>query len=162
MAFLNETFRAADLPQSDRNFEPLPAGWYNASITSAELTPTKAGDGAYIKVRYDITGPTHQGRVVFGNINIRNKNPDAERIGRQQLGELMLAIGLAEVRDTDELIGANIGVKLKIRPAQGDWEASNDVSGFKSLGTAPTAPTSQVSAPNAPAQATGARPPWAK
>lgn len=165
MAFLNETFNAADLPQSDRNYDALPPGWYNATIAAAELTPTKAGNGAYIKVRYDITGPTHQGRVVFANLNIRNANPEAERIGRQQLGELMRAIGLATVQDTDQLVGAPVCIKLKVREARDGYEASNDVSGFKAIAggapSIPAAPKPAAAAPPAPA-ATGARPPWAK
>jgi len=106
MAQLNETFSVDALPVSDRNFEPLPAGWYTAVVNGAEIKNTKAGTGQYIAVRYDITGPTHQGRVVFGNLNIKNPNPKAEEIGRQQLGELMRAIGLSTVQDTDQLIGS--------------------------------------------------------
>jgi hypothetical protein len=56
---------------------------------------------------YDITGPSHQGRVVFGNLNIKNANPKAEEIGRQQLGDIMRAIGLAKVTDTDQFIGGS-------------------------------------------------------
>lgn len=65
MAFLNKTFTAAELPQSDSSFDPLPAGWYQVSIGGAELRATKSGTGKYIAVRYDVLGPTHQGRVVF-------------------------------------------------------------------------------------------------
>lgn len=166
MAFLNETFSAADLPQSDRNFEPLPPGWYTATISAADLTPTKAGTGAYIKMRYDVTGPTHQGRVVFANLNIRNANPEAERIGRQQLGDLMRAIGLPTLSDTDQLIGAQVGIKLKISPARDGYEASNDVAGFKAVGGAPSIPAAPAAAKPAAAApapaAAGARPPWAK
>ena len=95
MAFLGQTYAASDLPQGNNNYEPLPAGWYTANITQAELKTTAAGDGQYIKLRYDITGPTHQGRVVFGNLNIKNASAKAEEIGRQQLGEIMRAIGAA-------------------------------------------------------------------
>lgn len=138
MAFLNETFSVDTLPQSTGgNFDPLPAGWYNVAIAGAELKPTRDQTGQYIAVRYDVTGPTHQGRVVFANINIRNQNPKAEEIGRQQLGELMRAIGLSTVQDTDQLIGGHLQIKLAIRPAQNGYEASNDVKGFKALGGAP-------------------------
>jgi hypothetical protein len=106
MAFLSQSFAVDELPQgSGGNFEPLPAGWYQATITSAELKKTKAGTGEYIAIRYDILGPTHQGRVVFGNLNIANPNQKAEEIGRQQLRELMVSIGLNSVSDTDQLIG---------------------------------------------------------
>lgn len=167
MAFLGQTFDANELPQGNGgNYDPLPAGWYNANITSAELKPTKDGSGQYIKVRYDITGPSHQGRVVFGNLNIKNASAKAEEIGRQQLGEIMRAIGLAKVTDTDQLIGGSLSIKLDVRAATEQYAAQNEVKGFKAItGSAPTfaspaaSPTASAPAAAAPAKAT---PPWAK
>ena len=150
MAQLDETFSADALPVPDRNFEPLPAGWYTAVVNGAEIKVTKAGTGKYIAVRYDITGPTHQGRVVFGNLNIKNANPTAEKIGREQLGEIMRAIGLATVQDTDQLIGGQLQIKLEVRESE-QYGASNDVKGFKSAGSAP--PAVAKAAPAAPATA---------
>ncbi len=160
MAYLGQTFDANDLPQGN-TYEPLPPGWYNAHITAAELKPTKDGSGQYIKVRYDITGPTHQGRVVFGNINIRNASAKAEEIGRQQLGELMRAIGLARITDTDQLIGGSLQIKLDVRAATEQYAAQNEVKGFKAIpGAAPTfAPAASAPAASAPSKAA---PPWAK
>ena len=153
MAFLNEEFNVNELPQGNGNFEPLPAGWYTATISQSELKATKAGNGQYIKLRYDITGPSHQGRVVFGNLNIKNPNPKAEEIGRQQLGELMRAVGLSALQDTDQLIGGQLSIKLDVRESE-QYGASNDVKGFKSNGAAMSA---------APAAAsTKAAPPWVK
>lgn len=134
MAFLDEVFSTDDLPQGNTgDYAPLPDGWYNAHIAKAELCTTKAGTGQYIKLRYDITGPTHQGRVIFGNLNIRNPNPKAEEIGRQQLGDLMRAIGLAKVQDTDQLVGGSLSIKLATKAADGQYEASNEVKGFKAI-----------------------------
>jgi hypothetical protein len=112
MAFLGETFSTDSLPVSDRSFDLIPEGWYNATITKAELNKTKAGTGDKIDMRYDITGPTHQGRVVFGSINVRNPNPDAEKIARQQLGEIKLPVGHTKINDSDELVGAPIVVRV--------------------------------------------------
>ena len=169
MAFLNEEFNVNELPQGNGNFEPLPAGWYTATISQSELKATKAGNGQYIKLRYDITGPSHQGRVVFGNLNIKNANPKAEEIGRQQLGDIMRAIGLAKVTDTDQLIGGQIAIKLEVKE-DAQYGASNEVKGFKSVSgsVAPTASSSAgIGAPNAGLGASGqqtakAAPPWAK
>lgn len=169
MAFLNEEFNVNELPQGNGNFEPLPAGWYTATISQSELKATKAGNGQYIKLRYDITGPTHQGRVVFGNLNIKNANPKAEEIGRQQLGDIMRAIGLAKVTDTDQLIGGQIAIKLEVKQDE-QYGASNEVKGFKSVSgsVAPVASSSAgIGAPNAGFGASGqqtakAAPPWAK
>jgi hypothetical protein len=164
MAFLNEEFNVNELPQGNGNFEPLPAGWYTATISQSELKATKAGNGQYIKLRYDITGPSHQGRVVFGNLNIKNANPKAEEIGRQQLGDIMRAIGLAKVTDTDQLIGGQIGIKLEVKQDE-QYGASNEVKGFKSV-SGSAAPSAAVipakTAAPAPAAPAKAAPPWAK
>jgi hypothetical protein len=160
MAYLDEEFSVDTLPIGNNNFEPLPEGWYNATITGAEIKATKAGDGKYIACKYTITGPTHQGRVVFGNLNIKNPSTKAEEIGRQQLGDIMRAIGLAKVQDTDQLIGGNLGIKLSVRT--GEFEG-NEVKGFRALSGSAPAPTSILSTPSsvktAPAKAA---PPWAK
>ena len=132
MAFLDQTFSADDMPVSEKSYQVLPAGWYTATITGAELKATKAGTGQYIAIKYDITGPTHQGRIVFGNLNIRNPNPTAEEIGRQQLGEVMRAIGLAKVQDTDELIGGQLSIKVAIRSSD-QYGDQNEVKGFKAV-----------------------------
>ena len=163
MAFLNEEFNVNELPQGNGNFEPLPAGWYTATISQAELKPTKAGNGQYIKLRYDVTGPSHQGRVVFGNLNIKNANPKAEEIGRQQLGDIMRAIGLAKVTDTDQLIGGQIAIKLEVKE-DAQYGASNEVKGFKSVSgsVAPAASIPQGQSNPAPAASSKAAPPWAK
>lgn len=163
MAFLNEEFSVDSLPQSTSNFEPLPEGWYNATITGAELKPTKAGDGEYIACKYTITGPTHQGRVLFGNLNIKNASTKAEEIGRAQLGEIMRAIGLAKVSDTDQLIGGSLSIKLIVKTGE---YAGNEVKGYKALGgivPAAVAPFKAVGvSPAASPAASKASPPWAK
>ena len=165
MAFLDEEFTLDTLPKGNTgNFEPLPDGWYNATITGAEVKATKAGDGKYIAAKYTITGPSHQGRVVFGNLNIKNASTKAEEIGRQQLGEIMRAIGLAKVTDTDQLIGKVIGIKLTIkRDPKGD---GNDVRGYKAIGSSPAAfpaaaPAGAPAAKSATPSKFGASP-WAK
>lgn len=151
MAFIDISID--QLPESTNSYELLPAGWYTASITKAELAPTKDGSGQMIKLRYDITGPSHQGRVVFGNLNIKNRSAKAEEIGRQQLGEIMRAIGLARVTDTDQLIGAQLAIKVAIREAQNGYEAQNEVKGFKSVGgSAPSAAAVPSFAAPKPAQ----------
>lgn len=158
MAFLDQTYEADALPVGT-GYEAIPAGWYNATIQKSELKDTKAGNGRMISLRLAITGPTHQGRVVFTNLNINNPNPQAEEIGRQQLGEIMRAIGLARVNDTDELIGGMLSIKLVLK---NDGQ-ENDVKGFKAIGNAiPRAssiPPAAAAASTAPAKAT---PPWAK
>lgn len=165
MAFLGQTFEASELPTGNNSYEPLPEGYYNATITQAELKPTNDGTGQYIKLRMDITGPSHQGRVIFSNLNIKNASAKAEEIGRQQLGDIMRAIGLPKVTDTDQLIGGSVNIKLGIRPARTDertgktYDAGNEVKGYRAINGA-SAP--MASAPVAAAAPAKAAPPWAK
>lgn len=163
MAFLDTPINAADLPVGQSgNFEPLPAGDYQVAIESAEIKDTNDRTGQYIKLKMKVNGPTHSGRVVFSNLNIRNKSPKAEEIGRQQLGDIMRAIGLATLTDTDQLIGAPLTVKLSVKPADGQYEAGNEVKAYKALsGSAAPSPAIATSSPSA-APAAGATPPWAK
>ena len=163
MSFLGETFSVSDLPKSERTYELLPDGWYDARITEANLGATKAGTGEKISMRYDIIGPTHQGRVVYGNLNIRNPSAVAERIGREQLHDIMLAIGLASIEDTDQLVGGTCQIKIKTKPAQDGYDARNEIAGWKASGggSAAPAPVSTAAPASAPTAAP-AKAPWQK
>jgi len=152
---LNEAFTLASLPTSDRNYEVVPAGWYVAQITDAEVKQTKSGTGEYIKIRYDIQGPTSQGRVVFGNLNVKNANPAAEKIGRQQLGDIMRSVGLSAVTDTDQLLGTTMQIKIDIRDSE-QYGPSNEVKAWKAL-AAGMAPAPAVKPPASNAKTS---PPW--
>lgn len=136
MAQLSQTFSRDELPTA-QGFEPIPAGWYDVTVTGAELKDTKAGDGQYINVQYTVLGPEQQGRVLFGLINIRNASTKAQEIGLSNLNALMAAIGLEKVQDTDQLIGHDCQVKVKIKSAvlnddkSEKYPAGNDISGWK-------------------------------
>ena len=158
MGFLEQSFDIKDMPVAeDRDFSPIPAGWYTAAIVGADVRTTKAGTGNYIAVRFDIIGPEHQGRVVWCNLNTRNPSPKAEEIGRQQLGDIMRAIGLPKLEDTDQMLGGNLSIKVTVKddPTYGP---GNEVKAFKSIeGSSPPAATPTVASDKAPA----ASPPWA-
>ena len=160
MANLGETFSAADLPQGNGgDFTPLPAGWYNVRISESGIATTKAGTGQYIKNRLDVIGPTHAGRVLFCNINIRNPSPKSEEIGRQQLGDILRALGIASLTDTDQLVGGVLSVKVTVKSDEQHGDG-NDVKAFKAIeGSAPPMPVASAPAAAKPA---GSAPPWAR
>ena len=149
MARLDEVFTLDSVPAQTTSYDAIPAGLYEASISNAEIKDSKSG-GKYINVRYDITGPSHSGRVVFGMITISNANPKAEEIGRQQLGELIRCIGLDKLADTDQLIGGKLIVKITVENSE-QYGEQNRVAGFR--------PVKSV-APSAEAKTNS--PPWAK
>ena len=165
MAQLGFTANTDELPEGGGNFEPIPAGWYTAKVADAELRDTKSGTGQLIAVRHDVLGPSYEGRVVWTNINIKNANPKAEEIGRQQLGDMMRAIGLGSVQDTDQLIGGECQIKVGIEKSE-EYGDRNNVKGWKAAeGAMPVGGASQTSAPasgGGDSAGGSGKPPWAK
>lgn len=149
--------RADELPEQE--YSLVPEGSYNADIEKAELRQTKDGTGQYINLQMKILGPTSAGRVVFGTINIQNKSEKAEEIGLRQLKELRAALGMAALRDTDDLVGRQVKVKVKIQPEKDGYPARNSVAGYASV-SGNTMPMPSA-ATTTPAAATSA-PPWAR
>jgi hypothetical protein len=159
MAQLGYTVSTNDLPQdTGGEYSPLPAGDYQVRIVETSINSTKSGTGQYIKLRMDVTGPSHEGRVLFTNLNIKNDSQKAEEIGRQQLGAVMRAIGLESIQDTDQLVGGAMTVKVTIRKSE-EYGDQNEVKAFKAIaGSKPPAPT----ATGGQNEAAASKPPWAK
>ena len=119
----------------DNSFDLIPAGWYQMFISKAELRPTKSG-GSMISVTYDITGPTHQGRKIFGNFNWENVNPVAQEIGRKQFAQQVRALGLPGIQSLDDLINLPFDGKVGIQKSKDpQYEDSNRVTAFAAAGS---------------------------
>jgi hypothetical protein len=120
--------------QDQDGFDPLPPGWYQARIVESEMHDTKAGTGQYLKLRWEILGPTNAKRVVFQNLNLVNPNPEAVRIAYSMFSTVCRAVGLPNgVQDTNEMHGRPCEIKLTLRAATDNYEASNDVKSARSL-----------------------------
>ena len=150
MAQLN--FDASTVPPSE-SIEAIPAGWYNAQIDQSEMKPTKDGSGAYLALRFSILDGQYVNRKVFTRLNLRNANPVAQEIAYKQLSAICHATGVLQVQDSQQLHGRPMKIKVSVRAASGDYEASNELKAFKNI-------NEQVDGPvGAPAAQGGA--PWA-
>ena len=119
----------------DSSFDLIPAGWYQMFISKAELRPTKSG-GSMISVTYDISGPTHQGRKIFGNFNWENANPVAQEIGRKQFAQQVRALGLSGIQQLEDLINLPFDGKVGIQKSKDQqYEDSNRVTAFAAAGS---------------------------
>lgn len=151
--------RADELPEQE--YSLVPDGSYNADIEKAELRQTKDGTGQYINLQIKILGPTNAGRVVFGTINIQNKSEKAEEIGLRQLKELRAALGMAALRDTDDLVGRQVKVKIKTQPEKDGYPARNTVAGYASV-SGNTMPMPSATPAVLVQAAASSTPPWAR
>lgn len=146
------SFDATTVSPSE-SIEAIPAGWYNAQIDQSEMKPTKDGAGAYLELRFSVLDGQFANRKVFTRLNLRNANPVAQEIAYKQLSAICHATGVMQVQDSQQLHGCPLKIKVKVRAASGDYEASNEISSFKNI-------NEQVDGPvGAPAAQGGA--PWA-
>lgn len=113
--------------------DALPAGWYNVAMDQSEHKPTKDGSGAYLECRFTVLDGQFKDRKVFSRFNVRNNNPQAVEIAYKQLSALCHAVGVLQVPDSQLLHGRPLKVKLSVRPADGQYEASNEVKAYRNI-----------------------------
>lgn len=156
MAFIGDLNEKLDQVE-DRSYDPIPEGWYTAEIKAVDIKDTKDGTGKRMNIEFSVTGPEYVGRRVFAGLNIRNQNQKTEQFALQDLKSIRSSLGLVQMRDTDEMIGRALSIKVVIKPAADGYEAKNEIRGYKAIegGKMPT--------PNAAPKPAGASlPPWAK
>lgn len=158
MAQLDQSYDAESLPKS--TFDPVPAGRYEAVIHSASVENTKSG-GQMLKYRLDLMAPA-QGRVVFGTVTLKNANPKAVEIGKQQLGDLIRAAGIPRLTDTDQLVGCRVLARIGIEKSEeyGDRNKVNGIQAIAGTNPMPSFGGASVETPKQEAPK-GAKPAWA-
>lgn len=167
------SFNAANVAPS-QVYAPLPAGDYNAIITESETKATKDGQGQYLQLKLQIQGGEFSGRTLFDRLNLWNNNQQAQEIAQRALSAICHAVGILQVGDSQELHNRPLIATVKVKPASGNYEANNEIKGYKAaqLSAAPAfvPPQAQPAAPafaqppaaKAPAAFGAAGMPWMK
>lgn len=161
MSFIEEDNSDLDIGFNVNNievqaFDIIPDGVYVFNVIKVRVDPTKDGTGKRLNVELAIVGDGQfNGRRVFDGLNIRNKNPKAEAIGREQCAALFKSCGVGG-NDASALVGCSGKMKLGTQPADGQYEARNVVKRY--LFDAQSAPASK-SADAAPAAPGKRKPP---
>ena len=114
--------------------DALPAGWYDVLMEASEMKPTKDNSGAYLECKLNVIAPQQfAGKKIYTRLNLRNMNATAQEIGYKQLSAICHAVGVLQVADSAQLHNIPFKVKVKLRPAEGQYEASNDVTAYKNI-----------------------------
>jgi len=116
MADLNETFDANAIPPDDRNFDPIPAGSYRLQVIESKLEDTKAGTGEMLTLTLEVLEGQFKGRRIWDRLNIRNQNPDAQRIAQQALRNLCLSVNVPQIRDSEQLHFKPFTARVVVEP----------------------------------------------
>ena len=153
MATLN--FNAA-LVEPSSGSVCLPADWYIAAIDESDIKPTSGGNGHFLQLRYVILDGKYKGQKVYCRLNVDNPNAQTKEIAYKQLSAICHAVNMLQVGDSQQLHNLPMKIKLKVRAATAEYEATNDITGFKNVneetGVASAAAATLV-APSFPAAA---------
>jgi len=145
-------------PQAAFDNDPLPPGLYTVEITGAEVKELKKG-GTGLNIETTVIDPApFAKRKAWKLLCIQHANAQTEQIAQSQLSAICRAVGIAQLDDTDQLFGRILRIRTKVRPADGQYPAQTEITGFEPAGsTLPAAPARPA------AQATpAASPPWAR
>jgi len=157
-------------------YELLPAGKYLAQITDSSVVPLKSGNGQALQLTFEILSDGYNGRKVFDRLNVQHTNPEAERIGLQNVRAICESIGVTSIKDTSNLHYKPLNITVKIRKDEtGQYEDQNTVNGYsKASGSVSPIGFAKPAAPKEPsvklvsseemtaAAPTSSNPPWAK
>ncbi len=154
MATLN--FDANQVEPSD-DFEPIPAGKYNAVITDSELKETKAGNGTYLQLAFQITDGEYRNRLLWARLNLDNPNQTAVKIAQAELSAICRAVGVLAPSDSVELHNLPLVIHVRCKKRADTGEITNEIKGYSRPGGV-TQPTAAAPAPVA--AGVGPTPPW--
>lgn len=138
-------FNAAEIePNAPR--EVISPGDYKAVITGSEERPTKAQDGSYLLLRVQIIEGPHQGVNLTDRLNLNNPNQTTVEIANRTLSAICRAIGVMTPRDSTDLHDKPLMVRVTVKPADGKYQASNEISGYAPVGGGGAAPVAAAAA----------------
>lgn len=133
--------------------EILPAGEYQMQIIQSEMRETKAGDGQYLWLEFEILGPKYTGRKFWERLNLLNKNEVTMKVAKKQLSAICSAISLSSFpNDSEQLHFKPIKVAITHKEnKQGNLEARPTYLPLNGGAAAP-APAAASAAPSATAK----------
>lgn len=120
---------AAVAPDEGRS--AVPAGWYGVKIVASELKPTSKNDGEYLQMTLEILEGPHARRKLFDRMNLKNPNQTAVEIGQGRLSAYCHATNVIMLNNSMQLHGIPFKVKVRLKPAEGQYDESNEVTAVK-------------------------------
>lgn len=128
MASLNN-FDASQVEPSVA-LQPIPAGPYIAIISESESKATKAADGRYLQLTFQVIEGEHKGRLVWARLNLENKNQTAVEIARAELSAICRAVGVMKPNDSAALHNIPLKITVGLKRRDDTGELGNVIKGY--------------------------------
>jgi hypothetical protein len=160
MAYLGQSLEGY---QEQDEFTPIPPGEYEVQIVDSDVTLAKSSGNKMAVFTFSVIGPTHQNRKLFDRFVIGND------VAMSRLKTMAKVAGHKNpnfIKDTEELHGGKLRVRVKIEEARDGYDAKNVIQSFKPLNglTSPVqeSPAPPQSQPQAEKPKTQQKFPWDK
>ncbi len=157
MAAIGQNFNANEY-EAMGDFSPIPAGEYPAVITESEWKATKDQTGQYLQMKVEVIDGEFKDRTLFVRLNLQNKSTQAMDIAKRELATIAKAVGEQYVQDSSQLHNKPMIIKVAVKPADGQYGASNEIKNYLPFGQPVTTPSVT---PAAQVTGTGKKP-WEK
>ena len=113
------------------SFDPIPAGEYLCVITASEEKPTKAGNGSYLQLEFEVIDGPYKGRKLWERLNLNNPNETTVKIARATLSAICRSINVMEPQDSCEMHDLPLLVKVRTEKRSDTEELSNVIKGYR-------------------------------
>lgn len=149
MASLN--FDANQHEPVSTDFEPIPNGTYLACVVDSAMKPTKAGNGEYLQLEFEILDGPFKGRHLWDRLTLRHPSQVAVQIAQGKLSALCRAVGVLTPGDSIELHNLPLVVKVKCKKRDDTGELSNEITAYEAR---------EAARPQSATNPTPSTPPW--
>jgi len=160
MASLSFNAEEIDISDQPTKYDPIPEDHYKAVIIESEMKQTKAGNGAYLNLKFEVIDSQYAGKWIFARLNLQNKNAEAVKIAQRDLSSICRAIGKKAIADSEELHHKPLQIKVVIQPPRGDYPASNEIKAYAPANAPAAVATTPDPSPDSPAPAAAGKKPW--
>lgn len=129
-------FNATTFVPEPSEFDPIPAGEYEAIITDTQIKKTKDGRGKYLELTSEVQSGQFQNRKLWDRLNYQNDNQKAVTIAMQQLQQVCFATNVLQVTEDNmhTLCNRPIIVKVSCEPMDRkdpNSRFTNNIKGYK-------------------------------
>lgn len=121
----------------NKEFTPLPDGWYATAITESAIKTGKDSGFDYLNLEFTVTSGDYTSRKVWMRYSLWHERDDVVRWAREKLGKLAAALRLPSIDDHEELQGKQ--VEIQVGP---DKKGDTEVKYYRASGNTPPTPES--------------------
>lgn len=113
-----------EIALSSGKYQLLPEGEYLVGITDSAEQRTAKG-GTMLVMTYSVLNGPYEGVELKDRLNIINDNPTAQQIAAKSMAKIVQSCGLSTIKNTAELHGKRLLVKVGIEAGSGTYINKN-------------------------------------